>query len=73
MAVVNVYLKSKRIVIAAEDSREEHPALKGAQGSQYSAVTLSVRTQSRETQGLATNLCLGRRSLIPGRISFWWI
>jgi hypothetical protein len=29
MAVANVYRKSKQMAVAAEDSREEHPALKG--------------------------------------------
>jgi hypothetical protein len=33
MAVVNVYRKSKRIAVATEESREEHPALKGQQDS----------------------------------------
>jgi hypothetical protein len=33
LAVVNVYRKSKRIAVAAEESREQHPALKDAQGS----------------------------------------
>jgi hypothetical protein len=33
LAVVNVYRKSKRIAVAAEESREEHSALKDAQGS----------------------------------------
>ena len=28
MAVVNVYRKSKRIAVAAEENREEHPALR---------------------------------------------
>jgi len=31
MAVINVYRKTKRIAVAAEESRE-HPALKGPQG-----------------------------------------
>jgi hypothetical protein len=29
IAVVNVYRKSKRIVVATDEGREEHPALKG--------------------------------------------
>ena len=29
MAVANVYRKSKRIAVTAEESREQHPALKG--------------------------------------------
>jgi hypothetical protein len=29
LAVVNVYRKSKRIAVAAEETREQHPALKG--------------------------------------------
>jgi hypothetical protein len=33
LAVVNVYRKSKRIEVVAEESREEHRALNGAQGS----------------------------------------
>jgi len=28
MAVANVYRKSKRIAVAGEESREEHPALR---------------------------------------------
>jgi hypothetical protein len=33
MAVANVYRKSKRIVVAAEESREQHPVLKDPQQS----------------------------------------
>jgi hypothetical protein len=33
MAVANVYRKSKRIAVAAEEGREERPALKDANGS----------------------------------------
>jgi hypothetical protein len=33
MAVANVYRKSKRMAVTAEESREEHPALRGKQGS----------------------------------------
>ena len=33
MAVANVYRKSKRMAVPAEESREEHPALRGKQGS----------------------------------------
>jgi hypothetical protein len=33
MAVANVYRKSKRIAVTAEESREQHPALKDPQGS----------------------------------------
>ena len=33
MAVANVYRKSKRIAVAAEESREQHPALKDPQHS----------------------------------------
>jgi hypothetical protein len=29
MAVANVYRKSRRIAVTAEESREQHPALKG--------------------------------------------
>jgi hypothetical protein len=29
MAVASVYRKSKRIAVAAEETREQHPALKG--------------------------------------------
>jgi hypothetical protein len=32
-AVVNVYRKSKRIAVDAEESRNHHPALPGPQGS----------------------------------------
>jgi hypothetical protein len=33
MAVANIYRKSKRIAVAAEESREQHPALKDPQRS----------------------------------------
>jgi len=33
MAVANVYRKSKRIAVTAEESREQHPALRDPQGS----------------------------------------
>ena len=33
MAVANIYRKSKRIALAAEESREQHPALKDPQRS----------------------------------------
>ena len=33
MAVANVYRKSKRIAVIAEESRQEHSALKDPQGS----------------------------------------
>ena len=33
MAVANVYRKSKRMAVTAEDRREEHPVLRGKQGS----------------------------------------
>jgi hypothetical protein len=33
MAVANVYRKSKRIAVAAEESREQHPARKSLQNS----------------------------------------
>ena len=33
MAVANVYRKSKRIAVTAEESREQHAALKDPQGS----------------------------------------
>jgi len=33
IAVVNVYRKSKRIAVAAEEELEKHPALKGPQHS----------------------------------------
>jgi len=33
LAVANVYRKSKRIVVTAEESREQHPALKDPQHS----------------------------------------
>src|ERR1039458_578618 len=33
LAVLNVYRKSKRIAVAAEESREQHPALKDPQHS----------------------------------------
>jgi hypothetical protein len=33
MAVANVYRKSKRIAVAAEESREERPALRDSNGS----------------------------------------
>jgi hypothetical protein len=33
IAVVNVYRKSKRIVVATEESRNEHPTLRDRQGS----------------------------------------
>jgi hypothetical protein len=32
-AVANVYRKSKRIAVAAEESRDHHPALQGPHGS----------------------------------------
>ncbi len=37
MAVVNVYRQSKRIAVAAEENREQRPALKGRQRSPGSA------------------------------------
>jgi hypothetical protein len=33
MAVANVYRKSKRIAVTAEESQSEHPKLEGPQGS----------------------------------------
>jgi hypothetical protein len=33
MAVANVYRKSKRIAVTAEESRQQHPALKDPQHS----------------------------------------
>src|ERR1022692_2601052 len=33
LAVVNVYRKSKRMAVAAEENREQRPALRGPEGS----------------------------------------
>src|SRR6266478_3558334 len=43
LAVLNVYRKWKQITITTEESREQHPALRGQQNSSYPASPMQVR------------------------------